>query len=278
MSKNNDDAIQLLVTFGLPVNQAKIYLSNLQNGPATAKVISNTSKIGREDVYRLLPSLQEKGLITKQISSPTLFEAIPLKKAISLLIKNKEDEVSGLRDKADLFIKNLNDQIEKSVEDKEYKIILFSKDNPPDGPIVRAIKQTKDTYYYTTRYTEFLHICNSTFFEPICREIYRAMKRGVKVRMILDKPKTEKPVEGFFFDIQVANKMVNHKNFQYKFTTFPPETVLILFDEKSSFIWTTPNHFSSVPFIWTNNDSLVNLAKTFFSNLWAEAEEPIKNK
>jgi sugar-specific transcriptional regulator TrmB len=276
--KYNDDAIELLVTLGLSVNQAKIYLSSLQNGLATAKVISNTSRVGREDVYRLLPLLQEKGLISKQISAPTLFEAIPFKEAITLLIRNKEEEVSGLREKADLFIENLNDQIEKSAEDNEYKILLFSKDNPSNGPIIRNIKQTKDTYYYTTRYTEFLHICNSIVFEPICREIYRAMRRGVKVRMLLDKPKTGEPEEEFFFDIEVSNKMINHKNFDYRFTNIPPETVLILFDKKSSFIWTTANHFSSVPFIWTNNDAIVNLAKTFFHTLWEKAEEPMRRK
>jgi len=59
------DVIKSLTNLGLTPTQAKIYLANLQTGQATAKAISQTSKIAREDIYRTLPSLQALGLTPK---------------------------------------------------------------------------------------------------------------------------------------------------------------------------------------------------------------------
>jgi sugar-specific transcriptional regulator TrmB len=47
---------------GLTLNQAKGYLAILKLEKTTAGQIARFSKVRREDVYRILPTLEEMGL------------------------------------------------------------------------------------------------------------------------------------------------------------------------------------------------------------------------
>ncbi|MBT0159006.1 hypothetical protein G4O51_03370 [Candidatus Bathyarchaeota archaeon A05DMB-2] len=53
----DDKKIETLVRLGLTNNQARVYLSALQTRKASVKTISQSAKVGREDVYRIMPSL-----------------------------------------------------------------------------------------------------------------------------------------------------------------------------------------------------------------------------
>ncbi|MEM4733518.1 MAG: helix-turn-helix domain-containing protein, partial [Candidatus Bathyarchaeia archaeon] len=70
--------VQTITKLGLTTSQVKVYLSLLQQKKATAKTISNFSKIARQEVYRVLSDLYEKGLVEKIIAKPTEFKAVPI--------------------------------------------------------------------------------------------------------------------------------------------------------------------------------------------------------
>jgi sugar-specific transcriptional regulator TrmB len=50
--------------------------------------------VRREDVYRLLPKLEKRGLIEKLLGTPTKIRATPIKEAIAILIKREEEKAS----------------------------------------------------------------------------------------------------------------------------------------------------------------------------------------
>lgn len=71
------DYAKLLTFIGLSETEAKLYLSNLRLGPATAIQLSQKVGISRQMVYTLLPSLLEQGLIKEtMVGSRRLFEAL----------------------------------------------------------------------------------------------------------------------------------------------------------------------------------------------------------
>ena len=98
---SNDEDTVLLLGLGLSLNQARVYLAILQLQKTTAGQIANFSKVRREDVYRLLPTLEKMGLVERLLGKPTEIRATLISDSLALLLaeeKNKSDErLTGMR-------------------------------------------------------------------------------------------------------------------------------------------------------------------------------------
>src|ERR1017187_7841643 len=65
------DKTDLLMGLGLSPNQAKVYQAVLKLGNVSASMISKSSLVRREDVYKVLPALEKMGLVEKAIREPS---------------------------------------------------------------------------------------------------------------------------------------------------------------------------------------------------------------
>jgi len=74
LKMSNDEDTVLLIGLGLSLNQARVYLAILQL-QKTAGQIAKFSKVRREDVYRILPTLEKMGLIERWLGKPTEIRA-----------------------------------------------------------------------------------------------------------------------------------------------------------------------------------------------------------
>ena len=72
------DDQETLVGLGLSAAQAKVYLAIYKSGKAKASAICKSSGIVRQDLYRIIDSLQEVGLIEKVITFPAEYSALPV--------------------------------------------------------------------------------------------------------------------------------------------------------------------------------------------------------
>lgn len=97
----------LLVELGLSYLEAKIYLGlvKLKCGPATAKAISDTAGVVRQDTYRILSNLHNRGIVEKALTDPTTFKCIPLEHAISMLLKDNTQKFQIIKKKSQIAIK-----------------------------------------------------------------------------------------------------------------------------------------------------------------------------
>ena len=68
-----EELVNRLSQFGLTTNQSKVYLSIIHVGSISAGNISKVTFLHRQDIYKILPKLEKKGLITKTIGKPTKF-------------------------------------------------------------------------------------------------------------------------------------------------------------------------------------------------------------
>jgi len=97
----NDESTDLLLGLGLSLNQARVYLTILKLEKTSVGQISRFSKVRREDVYRVIPSLEKMGLIEKLLGKPTTIRATPISDALTFLVaeeKSKSDDrLSGMR-------------------------------------------------------------------------------------------------------------------------------------------------------------------------------------
>jgi len=91
----NDENTDLLLGLGLSLNQARVYLAVLKLEKTAVGQLAKFSKVRREDVYRILPTLEKMGLIERLLGKPVEIRATPISDALSFLVaeeKSKSDE------------------------------------------------------------------------------------------------------------------------------------------------------------------------------------------
>ena len=84
------------VKFGLTQNQAKVYIYLGKYGPKTAPEVVKSLGMPRTETYFILNTLQNKGIVTSEFSSPTRYVAQPIDKAISTLINTEKENLNIL--------------------------------------------------------------------------------------------------------------------------------------------------------------------------------------
>jgi sugar-specific transcriptional regulator TrmB len=86
---------------GLGLNQARVYLAILKLEKATVGQVAKFSKVRREEVYRIMPTLEKMGLIERLVGKPTVIRATPISDALSFLVAEEEtksyDRLTGMR-------------------------------------------------------------------------------------------------------------------------------------------------------------------------------------
>ena len=77
---------EMLSKFGLLKNEIKVYLYLARAGEKKAGEIAEAISLHRTETYRILRDLEKKGIIFSIFEKPLKFTAIPLDKAIDLLV------------------------------------------------------------------------------------------------------------------------------------------------------------------------------------------------
>ena len=102
MSKGT--AKNVLRDFGLTNKEADVYIFLAKHEVLTGGEIAKQTRIARSLVYRILKSLQAKGLVESTLESPIRFVAVPFEKALDLIIKSRQEEALRIeRAKKDLL-------------------------------------------------------------------------------------------------------------------------------------------------------------------------------
>ncbi|MGA3111478.1 MAG: helix-turn-helix domain-containing protein, partial [Candidatus Bathyarchaeia archaeon] len=107
MFEFSDKQIQSLIEFGLTFSQATIYLTLVKLGESSVRRIAEASNIARSEVYRVINTLEKKGLAVRIISVPTMYKATPIKEVYRQLFQDKVSQYTELKDEAKDLIKSM---------------------------------------------------------------------------------------------------------------------------------------------------------------------------
>jgi hypothetical protein len=99
----------------------------------------------------------------------------------------------------------------------------------------------------------------------------RSWKKKVKWRIILEISENQKNSQKFIDYVK------NQPLCEIKYVPNPHSTVTGIYDQKEAFIVENPKvGLSDSPALWTNNPSLISLAKDYFEILWITASKDPK--
>jgi sugar-specific transcriptional regulator TrmB len=237
-----EEDTQVLIQLGLTNSQAKVYLTLLKIGQTTGKNVSKNSKVARQEVYRILGELQDKGLIEKLIALPTEFKPIPIQACLQTLIKQKKKEISEtekISEKDSFFI---------LVPEKEAYIRRFQN----------SISKAKTSVDMLLHWDCFRY----GMIEDL--ELWKkTVEKGVKIRLIVYKNQEEMDVS------RTAEFLKKQGNFEVKYIFLAPPATVAIFDKKEASISVSPapNPHNTCS-LWSNNFGLIAIFEDYFELNW----------
>ncbi|MCF7808576.1 MAG: hypothetical protein K9M49_07760 [Candidatus Marinimicrobia bacterium] len=104
----NEKLLPALKSFGFTTNEAKAYLSLLQNNPATGYEVSGNSGIPRSAIYEILKRLESTGMVSTVDTNPTRYIPLPPDHFYELLENNFSSNLDTLKE----TLQNVHTEIE----------------------------------------------------------------------------------------------------------------------------------------------------------------------
>ncbi len=250
-----DENIQTIIDCGLSLLQARMYLNLLNLGKANVQTIAKASNMARQDIYRIMPTLQELGLAEKIITKPTIYRATPLEEGISILLQKRKKEYAEIQKKTSSLLNNFHNNNAKIAPHEEESQFIITSEKTLLLKIFERLTQSAQT---SIDIAIPLKAVEKTLFRDL-QFHKRAMRRGVKIRMMTQK------AEG---DLALRKPQALAKNpfFEIKYlSNFDPDGMRI-FDRKEVTLAVCKEN--GLPSLWSNNLHVVKLATHYFDDLW----------
>jgi sugar-specific transcriptional regulator TrmB len=265
MKQIQDEDVEALTILGLTILQAKVYLALVESGDSTIREISKTAEVARQDLYRITSALQKLGLVERVIAIPTEFRAIELTAGICMLLSRVREKEAEMCKKARGLTQRYKDRNAKAKpEETKPQFIMIPGKEVAIQSTIKALENAQTSMASVVSWNKFSALMlNARKFG-----LGRALKRGVKIRFITEKPGDEKQIP------KIVETYRKKHFFEVKYLPAAPPAHLGLFDRKEVYINTsTKDGLAETPLLWSNSSSLVAVIHDYFEILWLTAME-----
>ncbi len=257
----DDEYIQTLTGLGLTFLQAKTYLALAKLGKADVRTISKASNVARQDIYRIMPALQNLGLIEKILTTPTIYQVNPINESLCILLQNKTQEFIELQTKIKGLLNNLqNRKDEITLQDEDHQFSIISSKILLLKKLAKGENTTQTSIDVVGKYEGIKYMLFYRF-----RDIKRALKRGVKIRLITERHEDDKSLQKTIQTLKI-NQLFE---IRYLPAPIPVKTVILDRTEVNMCIAISPA--KDVPSLWSNNPNFVKVMVAYFEELWNKA-------
>jgi sugar-specific transcriptional regulator TrmB len=259
----NDENTDLLLGLGLSLNQARVYLAILKLERTAVGQIAKFSKVRREDVYRILPTLEKMGLIERLMGKPVEIRATPISDALTFLVAEEktksDDRLTGMRSRVQTL--SLKDW-KQPFPGEESIYILIAEKKAILAKTSELIRNSRKEVALIADKTRILPVVSQ--FSDECRQ---AVKKGAQIRLLFEgdstdgllKEKVQRLIDGVSVHIKFHREPLNH---------------FIMSDDKEALITTSKKSgLGESPSLWTNNSNLIGVLRTSFESDWEKAED-----
>ena len=245
--------------FGLSVNQIKVFFFLSKFGPMVAIEISRKLRITRTEVYQILTSLQNKGIVLASFQHPIEFSALSLNKAILVMVNTESDRLNALK-KSEVTLKKIWDKIPSMSNNTEQTVEQFQVlrgENQINSKIINMISKTKKEFlilgcekdFYKFYYADFLDILE---------------KYSIDYRLLISTKNKELNI---FNNIKDSRIKILPSTVKDNLCFLISDSEEILFYIKN----TSSNNIEDTA-IWTNSKSIVYSNSLLLSTLWPKSK------
>lgn len=244
---------------GLGLLQARVYLALLRIGKySSVKVLSVSSKVARQDVYRTITELRELDLVEMVIGSPALFKAIPLQQTVAILMEKKNQRTQILMKEVTELFNHFDKNNETRVNQENHQFILVPKREALVNKIKKTIEGANESILISAPWRE-----TTQWLFTLHESWQLALDKGVKIHWI-----TEKQAAPYLTD-EITQSLIKNPNFTLRRDATSVKARFAIYDDKevSIIILSTANTGGS-PALWSNNPAMVFILKDYFETKW----------
>lgn len=248
-----------LAYFGLTKTQAKIYITTTALGVASASEIAKLSKVRREEVYRIIPELEKRGIITRKLKVPRKFSATPPETTIQMLTETKLNTMTGEMEKLEQKQTELTSRLKTiALPTKQVDCtieVIAQKDaaNPRLANMIEnADKQIEIMAPLQDLLITFADYSQKTRTKP----------KPIKIRIMTEKREQQALTKNI---MQLAK--ADQNNVEIKLTEKLPYNLLITDDKEAIWKGNDPTNENTQIF-WTDDPTQITILKTSFDSLW----------
>ncbi len=184
----DDTQIEVLCDLGLTTNQAKVYASIIDFKSLTVKDLSEITNLHVQDIYKIIPKLQQMGLVTRTVNRPARIELIPLRNALMKLIEEQKADAlkkANILERKiklmDIFQKNTN-----RLQIHDYQVFVL-----PPGKALDA----KAASVFNSKLNKYDLICTWKYFlqtaAPYLKIALKKSGRNARIRILVTCAQSE---------------------------------------------------------------------------------------
>jgi len=267
LSIENTRNIEILSEFGLTESQAKVFIAIIQLKNPTVAEVAEASEVRREEIYRLLPDLENMGLVERLLGKPLRLRSPDPKSSISTLVKLERERAKARI--SDLSIKSRDFLVQLRQQDIEIDTdgILTS-----DFSLIQEKESIRTVLYdmlsKSTKQVDLLFSRPDLIWLLSTHgEILRkAAEHAVKIRIMSEPPSGRDRLPKI-----IQRRFPENVEISLRYLLFPTAFFLIVDLSQLLLITSGVHHLPASNCLWTNNESLIALTHKDFENLWNES-------
>lgn len=254
-----DDYVQILMRLGLTFLQAKTYLSLVKFEKADVKTIFKVSKIARQDIYRVMPTLEKMGLAQEIIGKPTMFKATPMKQGFRILLQNKTQKHTDLEKKAKDLIKNLEEPDSKQTPQDEHPQFLI---NYSEDLMVKWLDKIMSSTQYSLDIMCKWKLVRYRILSDV-EELQEMFNRNVKLRLITEKQ------DNLNFIQKIMGTLEYNPSFEIRFVSQRTPVDMIISDGREANLCIGPPMNNRItPSLASSHPQFLKVMTGYFDAVW----------
>lgn len=178
------EAVDALERLGLTTYEAKVFIALQKLGSGTARETSRVADVPRSQVYSVTESLEDRGLVEVQQSSPMQYRPVSIEEARKTLRERFETE----SDRAFGYVESVRNERGGDREEQEAIWTLSGHDHVSERA-AELVRNAEDSVVFAARYPDLVT-------DDIAAALRESAERGVSVRVVSVNPE----VRGLFAD------------------------------------------------------------------------------
>jgi sugar-specific transcriptional regulator TrmB len=173
-----------LTRFRLSKNEVKVYLYLARYGAQKAQKIAESLGVHRTEAYKILRTLENKGVIYRVLERPMKFTAVPFEKVLDTELEERRQRIHHLEKKKEelLHLWNALPKASETETEKETLQVLEGR-KQISARISEILKASTNKLNAVVTDRHLIYIYNSSFFEEL-EDISK--RRDIDVRILTE--------------------------------------------------------------------------------------------
>jgi sugar-specific transcriptional regulator TrmB len=260
-----------LQNFGATEKEAEVYIFLAKRGTLGTGQIAKQMKKNKGHVYRILTSLEQKGLVEVALEFPTRFTAVPLEKVIDAYVKAKQLEISIVeKTKVDL-LEDWKRISQTEVEPKPENFALVEGNQKIYRKIAEMIEKTENEFSTVSLVSDLVR---AEQFGVLDSVYSHSRKSKIEFRFLTDVNQQNLKAFKLLRAKLKSGLYIKARNPDLGLALFPR---MVIIDSHEILLFISPRTQRSTrkqeACICTNCSSLVRSFTSVFANLWQNSTD-----